>query len=102
VLDVRPLEEGPGLALAGILDLATQEQARQAFDDVSVPGADVTLDLRGLEFMDSVGLNLIANLLQEIGGGGHLTVIVGGGIVDRLLGVSGLEGRPNVTVDRRP
>jgi hypothetical protein len=48
--------------------------------------------------MDSTGLNLIAGVLRTIGDEGHLTLRVRDGIIERLLGVAGIEDRPNVTI----
>jgi anti-anti-sigma factor len=96
VLKIVALDDG--LSLAGTLDLSTEAQARRAMERLLVRGARVTFDLSRLEFMDSTGLNLLVGALQTIGDEGRLTLRVSEGITDRVLGVSGLADRPNVTV----
>lgn len=100
MLRIVALEDERGLALSGTLDLSTEAQARAAVEPLVAPGAVLTLDLSGLEFMDSSGLNLIAASLQEIGEEGHLTLLVHERIVGRILGVSGLADRPNLDVQQ--
>lgn len=100
VLEVTPLPDGDGFALAGTLDLGTAEDARRSIEPAWRPGAEITLDLTRLEFMDSTGLNLIVETLRALGDDGRLVVRVPRGIVRRILRVSGLERRPNLTVSR--
>jgi anti-sigma B factor antagonist len=100
VLQIVALEDGRGLALAGTLDLSTEAQARAAVEPLVEPGAALTLDLSALVFMDSSGLNLIADALQVIGEEGRLALRVHESIIERVLDVSGLAGRPNVTIAR--
>ena len=95
---VLDLEDATGLALSGTLDLSTEGRARAALEPHLHPGAAVTLDLRALEFMDSTGLNLIIGALSTLGEDGRLTLRGAGGIVAKVLAVSGLTDRPNITV----
>jgi anti-sigma B factor antagonist len=95
---VSDLEDATGLTLRGTLDLSTEGRARAALEPLLHPGAAVTLDLRALEFMDSTGLNLIIGALSTLGEDGRLTLRGAGGIVAKVLAVSGLTERPNVTV----
>jgi anti-sigma B factor antagonist len=97
-LTVSDLENATGLALSGTLDLSTEGRARAALDPLLHPGASVTLDLRALEFMDSTGLNLIIGALSTLGEDGCLILRGVGGIVAKVLAVSGLTDRPNVKV----
>ena len=98
-LEVTPLPDGAGWALRGSLDLATVPLARDRLGDLWVQGATVVLDLSGLEFMDSTGLNLFARGLVALGDDGTLVLRAPGGIVRRVLSVSGIEARPNVRVE---
>lgn len=99
VLQITPLPDGTGFALAGTLDLASLEEARAHLEPAWRPGAEVTLDLSRLEFMDSTGLNLLAQGLQAVGEDGRLVVRGAKGIIRRVLKVSGLERRPNLVVE---
>jgi anti-anti-sigma factor len=96
-LEVRPLDEG--VAFVGTLDLSTGDAAGEALDRLAVPGASFTVDLVGLTFMDSTGLNLLVRALEAVGDEGRLTIRVGPGIVAKVLGVSGLPERPNVVIE---
>ena len=98
MLTVLDLEDATGLALSGTLDLSTEGKARAALEPLLQPGAEVTLDLRALTFMDSTGLNLLVGALSTLGDDGRLTVRGAAGIVAKVLTVSGLTDRPNVTV----
>jgi anti-anti-sigma factor len=96
-LTVSNLEDA-GLTLSGTLDLSTEGKARAALESILHPGAAVTLDLRALQFMDSTGLNIIVGALSTLGDDGSLTLRGATGIVAKVLAVSGLTDRPNVTV----
>lgn len=97
---MAPLEEGNGLEMTGTLDLSTADQARTALQPLLRPGAEITLDLGGVEFMDSTGLNLIIEALGVVGDQGRLTVRTSAGIVGKVLSVSGLTDRPNLHIIR--
>jgi anti-anti-sigma factor len=97
-LTLSNLEDATGLALSGTLDLSTEGRARAALEPLLHPGAAVALDLRALEFMDSTGLNIIVEALSTLGDDGSLTLRGATGIVAKVLAVSGLTDRPNVTV----
>jgi anti-anti-sigma factor len=98
-LRVTPLPDGSGYALTGMLDLSTAATARDRLDAAWRPGATVNLDLSGLEFMDSTGLNLICGGLLTLGEQGSLVLRNARGIVRRILTVSGIEERPNVRLE---
>lgn len=90
------------LRLRGELDLATaselSEQLGRAEHDASV----VVVDLRGLEFMDSTGVAVLANADRRARErGGRLVVVRGGQQVQRLLELTGLDQCLEV-VDRVP
>jgi anti-anti-sigma factor len=97
-ISVSELEDETGLALSGTLDLSTEGRARAALEPLLRAGAAVTLDLRTLKFMDSTGLNLIMRALSTLGDDGSLTLRGATGIVAKVLAVSGMTERANVTV----
>jgi anti-sigma B factor antagonist len=97
-LTVSDLEDATGLELSGTLDLATEHEARAALEPHLHPGAEVTVDLRALTFMDSTGLNLIGEALATLGDDGRMTLRGATGIVRKVLAVSGLADRPNITI----
>jgi anti-anti-sigma factor len=97
VLEIAPLEDATGVRFIGTLDLSTEPDARAAMEPLLRPGASITIDLREVVFMDSTGLNLLIRALEVIADG-RLTLRVSGGIVRKVLEVSGLAERPNVAV----
>jgi anti-anti-sigma factor len=53
------------LAIHGELDLATVGAVRDRLGALSAGGAPVVLDLDGLEFMDSTGIRLILQAVED-------------------------------------
>ena len=99
MLELAPLPAGSGYALRGILDLSTAHLGQERLERVWRPGATVVLDLSGVEFMDSTGLNLICRGLVAVGERGSLVLRNAQGMVRRVLSVSGIEARPNVRIE---
>jgi anti-anti-sigma factor len=75
----------------GELDLVTVEMLRAALDDIE--GTErLVLDLRGLSFMDSTGLQLLVALHQRAQRDGlHLTLVAPTAPVDRAVELCGLD-----------
>jgi anti-anti-sigma factor len=86
------------LTVAGELDLASspalEEELKRAYD---APTELVIVDLRGLEFMDSTGLNLLVKAHQQAEESGRRFALVRGSAqVQRLLSLTGLDERLNI------
>jgi anti-anti-sigma factor len=81
------------IAVRGELDLATAPALEEALLPPLGDGASATLDLRGLQFMDSTGVRVIvaAHLAAEEHGGAFTICAVPGGSVARVLEISGLD-----------
>ena len=79
--------------LHGELDLETIEEAQEIMAEASAGRRGVTLDLRGLHFIDSSGLNLIIQLaaLARADGFGFSVIPSDAPGVQRLIAVSGAE-----------
>jgi anti-anti-sigma factor len=85
------------IALSGELDIATTPEVEAAGAVVRSVEGDVTLDLRGLEFMDASGVHLIVGLHAAARGYGFdLRVLTDGGCVPRLLAIAGVCDAVNV------
>jgi|SRR5919199_5488577 anti-anti-sigma factor len=84
---------GPRVIFApeGELDIATAEMLRQAMRRQS-PGADViVLDLRGLAFMDTAGIQLLLEQQRRSAEeGASFALVRGSDHVHRLLDIAGL------------
>jgi anti-anti-sigma factor len=77
----------------GELDLATAPELEDALLPPLHGGADVVLDLRALEFMDSTGVRVIvaAHLAAQEHDGAFAVAVVPDGPVARVLEISGLD-----------
>lgn len=84
----------PGsLKLVGSIDLVTRKQVLDAGMDVLNSGDGLTLDLAGVEFMDSVGIGALIELSRAAESLGR-PFVVGerSRRVSRVLEATGLEG----------
>jgi anti-anti-sigma factor len=75
VFRTEPLEDGVGLRLSGELADANALIAQDSFAQLAVIGGEVTLDMRGVPFMDSFGLGKLIVLASGLNGRGHLRLI---------------------------
>jgi len=98
--------DGPRLVLAGPLDLDTVAELRQRIWAASRGGSlPLTLDLRGVTHLASVGIQLLYELVEEMGGDGHTLQLVApaGTPAGYALSLSGLDqlirqtGQPTVS-----
>lgn len=93
-LTIRRATDSSGvvLALSGELDLATAPQLDRRLRDLGEPRPGrLLLDLRGLEFMDSVGLASIIRAQRSADAHGHrLSLRRGASQVERLIELSGV------------
>lgn len=84
----------PGsLKLVGSIDLVTRKQVLDAGMDVLNAGGGLTLDLGGVEFMDSVGIGALIELSRAAENlGQQFVVSQRSQRVSRVLEATGLEG----------
>jgi anti-sigma B factor antagonist len=90
---VIPERTAVRVAPTGELDIATCQELRVALDELWDLGwTDVVLDLRGLTFMDSSGVQiLVENHRRATRTGARFSIIDGPGPVSRVLELTGLE-----------
>ena len=90
-------EESPDtvrIELNGELDLATAPAVEAELLHAERHANTVIVDLRGLRFMDSSGLRVIAAADQRIReGGGRLAIVRGPSAVHRVFELVGMESR---------
>jgi anti-sigma B factor antagonist len=79
--------------LEGTCDLATAPELRQALHALTPPDVqDVTLDVSGLEFIDSTGLGVVLGAMRRLReGGGNLRIAGAAGTVRRVLEITDLD-----------
>lgn len=77
--------------VSGEVDISTAPDLRGALEEAGT-GGSVVVDLRGVTFMDSSGLEVLVAAAGELEeGGGRLVVVCGEGPVRRILGITGLD-----------
>jgi anti-anti-sigma factor len=88
------VESGRGaLKLVGSIDLVTRKQVIDAGMDVLRDGDGLTLDLGGVEFMDSVGIGALIELSRAAENlGQRFVVSERSRRVSRVLEATGLSG----------
>lgn len=88
-LQVDPLPEGPGFRLSGELDASNARRVARRLDELG--GTSFTLDLTGLGFIDSAGLNVVIALARSLPEDARLTLrLREGGAVRRVIDLMGL------------
>jgi len=94
-IDVEPERDSVRVAPVGELDLATVDKLRAEVDRLRESGfTDITLDLRGVRFLDSTGLRLVLELdAAAREAGQQLALIRGSEIVQRIFVVTQVAER---------
>jgi anti-sigma B factor antagonist len=82
------------VVLGGELDLCTAPRLAEALSQVTAGAALVILDLSGLTFVDSTGLQVILNARAQLSAaGGRLVLVPGGPQVRRIFEITGIARR---------
>lgn len=98
MLEIASLEDPKGLRLDGELDLATAPDLTSALEPHVRAGGDITLDVSGLRFMASSGVQVLIRTLHSLEGRGRLVLSHPVGGVQRLIDVMGLQRFENLEV----
>lgn len=94
-LDVTVKRVGatPVLTASGEIDLASAPALEAAISEAMTPPPDqVVIDLLGITFMDSSGIGALVSAKQD-NPGTEVTLVVSGGVVQKLIDITGLKGR---------
>jgi anti-anti-sigma factor len=95
------VEGGPRtFCLAGELDVSTTGKLGQLLEPDLEAAGDLTLDLRGLEFMDSAGIHLFIKTACALRGRGNLLLLDPSSHVARVIETTGVERLDNLVVVR--
>jgi anti-anti-sigma factor len=91
-IDVEEASGSARLILRGELDSASDRDATRALEDLLSRGFErVIIDLRRLDFMDSTGVKFLIDARDAARGlGVKLAIAYTGGLVERVLTVSGV------------
>lgn len=92
-LDIGPGDDDRTLILAGVIDSHTAARLSERLGHLGV-GADVAIDISGVEFIDSSGLRAVIAAHVALAEAGHRLLLTGQSEpFDRLLQITGLDGQ---------
>ncbi len=74
-----------GVRVVGEIDISNAGALQEALEPAVADGGDVTLDLSGLAFMDSTGIQVIIRAAHGLSGRGRLILVGAGDLVRRSL-----------------
>jgi anti-anti-sigma factor len=87
-----------GFRIAGDLDVSSVGVLADALDHAVGHGGDLTLDLSGVTFVDSTGLQLLMQAARKLEGRGRLVLVSPQPRVKLLFGYVLLDRRANVDI----
>ena len=92
------MEDPRGFRLVGELDASNVGVLSDALTKELDKGGDLTLDLAGLAFMDSSGIQALIKAAQGLAGGGRLILRSPGDLVRRILSLIPMDKLANVEI----
>jgi anti-anti-sigma factor len=98
LLDIEKTEAPRGFRLIGELDASNVSSLSEALQPEIDRGGDLTLDLAGLAFMDSTGIQVIVRTAQGLEGRGDLILVSPGNLVRRILELIPVQKLDNVRI----
>lgn len=98
LLQVERVEEPRGFRLVGELDASNVGMLSAALQREAHQGGDLTLDLGGLAFMDSSGIQVLIKTAHELGERGRLILHSPGDLVRRILSLIPMDKLANVEI----
>jgi anti-anti-sigma factor len=103
LLEIEKTDEPRGLRLVGEVDASNVDALNDAIEKALGSGGDFTLDLGGLAFMDSSGVQVLIRTAMRLQGQGKLILIQPGDVVRRILDLIPVTKLENVEVrDEEP
>jgi anti-anti-sigma factor len=98
LLQIERTESPRGFRLLGELDASNAAQLWAAIEPELDQSGDLTLDLTGLAFMDSSGIQILVNTAQGLADEANLILVSPGSLVRRLLNLIPVDRLENVRV----
>jgi anti-anti-sigma factor len=98
LLTIEKTEEPRGFRLVGELDASNIESLTDALTPEVSQGGNLTLDLAGLVFMDSTGIQVLVRTAQKLEGRGNLILVSPGSLVRRILDLIPVRKLDNVEI----
>jgi anti-anti-sigma factor len=98
LLDIEKMDAPRGFRLVGELDASNVTSLSEAIQPEIERGGDLTLDLAGLAFMDSTGIQVLVRTAQGLEGRGNLILVSPGNLVRRILELIPVQKLDNVKI----
>jgi anti-sigma B factor antagonist len=98
LLDIEKTDAPRGFRLIGELDASNVSSLSEALQPEIDRGGDLTLDLAGLAFMDSTGIQVLVRTAQGLEGRGDLILVSPGTLVRRILELIPVQKLDNVRI----
>src|SRR5919204_6291131 len=98
LLEVTKTEVPRGFRLVGELDASNVGVLSDVLEPEVRRGGNITLDLTGLAFMDSSGIQVLVSTAQGLQGAGRLILLSPGELVKRVLSLIPMERMANVDI----
>jgi stage II sporulation protein AA (anti-sigma F factor antagonist) len=98
LLSVERTDDPRGFRLVGELDASNVGMLGDALQREVAMGGDLTLDLGGLAFMDSSGIQVLIKTAQDLSGHGRLILRSPGDLVRRILALIPMDKLENVEI----
>jgi len=98
LLDIEKTDTPRGFRLVGELDASNVTSLSDALQPEIDRGGDLTLDLAGLAFMDSTGIQVLVRTAQGLEGRGDLILVSPGNLVRRILELIPVQKLDNVRI----
>jgi stage II sporulation protein AA (anti-sigma F factor antagonist) len=99
LLQIERTDSPRGFRLVGELDASNAGQLWDAITPELDQAGNLTLDLTGLAFMDSSGIQVLVNTAQGLADHGTLILVSPGPLVRRLLDLIPVERLDNVRIE---
>lgn len=90
---IEPLDAPRSFRLRGTFGVASAGNLHELLDEVCRTRGDLSLDLSGVTFMDSVGLRAIIQACMGLADKGTVRIVNPAGQVRRLLQMSGIQAK---------
>ncbi|MDP9341933.1 MAG: STAS domain-containing protein [Actinomycetota bacterium] len=98
LLQIEKTNDPRGFRLVGELDASNVGSLTAALEPDVQAGGSLTLDLAGLAFMDSTGIQVLVRTAKGLGERGRLILVSPGSLVKRILELIPVEKLENVSI----
>jgi anti-sigma B factor antagonist len=99
LLTIERPEEPRVIRLIGEIDISNAEEVSTVVERDLASDGDLVLDLTGLAFIDSTGIQVLVDSARRLEGRGRLLLKGAGEPIRRVLALVGLPLLPNVVLD---